>query len=199
MILNGLSLLHSKRFDVCVVGSGPAGLITAFELARRGLQTLVIESGVDGLDKQQQQLADAEIVDPLRQPPMDVATARTLGGTSRIWGGRCVAFDDIDFEARPHVPYSGWPIRHEAVRKWYPTAASYLDCGSAKFSAPIGGAPASVTGECRFDMLERWSNTPNLRQFHRQALENKVNPIICLGATATGLDIHPDTGHVDGL
>jgi choline dehydrogenase-like flavoprotein len=143
MILSDFSALDSERFDVCVVGSGPAGLITAFELGRRGLRTLVIESGIDGRDKQQQRLVDAEIVDPLRQPPMDVATARALGGTSRIWGGRCVAFDDIDFETRPHVPHSGWPIRHDAVGKWYATAASYLDCGSAKFSAPLAGAPAT--------------------------------------------------------
>ena len=43
-----------------------------------------------GPDPEYQALADAEIVEPRRHVPMRLAVARALGGTSLVWGGRCV-------------------------------------------------------------------------------------------------------------
>ena len=60
----------------------------------------MLAGGVDGYDAGFQSLADAEIVDPRRHAPMGMAVRRALGGTSLLWGGRCVAFDDVDFSDR---------------------------------------------------------------------------------------------------
>src|SRR3990172_9202331 len=34
-----------REFDICIVGSGPAGVILAIDLARAGYNTLILESG----------------------------------------------------------------------------------------------------------------------------------------------------------
>ena len=196
MILNELDGLDGHRADVVVIGAGPAGLVTALELARRGVDVTLLESGFDAFSAEQQALSDAEFVAPGRHHAMEVAVRRALGGTSLLWGGRCVPFDDIDFEPRAYLPESGWPIDHRAVQPWYETAARYLDCGGAVFDAPSHPAPG---GDCRLDTLERWSNTRNLRRLHAHALQEESRLRVFLGATAVGLEIGAEGEALRGL
>ena len=35
----------AERFDVCVIGAGPAGIATTLELAGRGCRVALVESG----------------------------------------------------------------------------------------------------------------------------------------------------------
>lgn len=182
---------------VLIVGAGPAGIVHALELRRRGIEVTMLAGGGDGFSAGFQALADAEIADPRRHAPMEIAVRRALGGTSWLWGGRCVPFDDIDFAHRPHVPLSGWPIGPDAIRPWYATAMRYLNAGAPEFSAPLPGVGAMAA--CRLDELERWSERRNLRQLHAAALESDPGLHILLGAVATGIEVDPITGHVDGV
>jgi len=182
---------------VLIVGAGPAGIVQALELRRHGIDVTVLAGGGDGFDPEFQELADAEIADPARHAPMRIAVRRALGGTSWLWGGRCVPFDEIDFADRPHVPHGGWPLGHDEIRPWYDVGMRYLNAGAAQFSAPL--APAGAMAECRIDRLERWSERRNLRWLHADALERDPGLKIMLGAVATGLDVDPITGHVDGV
>jgi hypothetical protein len=52
-------------------------------------------------------LSHATTLDVTRHGSIDQVVRRAFGGTSWIWGGRCVAFDDIDFERRTYVPLDG--------------------------------------------------------------------------------------------
>jgi choline dehydrogenase-like flavoprotein len=157
----------------------------------------MLAGGGDGYDAAFQALADAEIVEPRRHAPMDLAVRRALGGTSLLWGGRCVAFDDLDFAARPQVPDAAWPIGHDEIAPWYDRAGAYLDAGELAFEAPLPHLKA--TTECRFDRLERWSDRRNLRRSHGAALERDDGLCVCLGPVATGLRIDPVSGHVRGI
>jgi choline dehydrogenase-like flavoprotein len=182
---------------VVIVGAGPAGIVLALELRRRGVAAVMLAGGGDGFDPAFQALADAEIADPRRHAPMALAVRRGLGGTSLLWGGRCVAYDDIDFAARPHVPESAWPVGHAEIAPWYVPAAAYLDAGEPTFAAPL--PHLKPTAECRFDRLERWSGRRNLRRAHAAALERDPGLCVCLGPVATGLRIDPASGHVAGI
>lgn len=182
---------------VLIVGAGPAGIVQALELRRCGIDVTMLAGGADGFDPEFQALADAEIVDPARHAPMRIAVRRALGGTSWLWGGRCVPFDEIDFADRPHVPLGGWPLGHDEIRPWYDIGMRYLNAGAAEFSAPL--ASVGAMAECRIDRLERWSEQRNLRWLHAEALEGDPGLKIVLGAVATGLEIDPVTGHVDGV
>ena len=51
------------------------------------------------------------------------------GGTGRVWGGRCSAFDTIDLEARPWIEHSGWPITRQELDPYYARAYECCDIG----------------------------------------------------------------------
>jgi choline dehydrogenase-like flavoprotein len=197
MIVTDLPQSAQSDRPVIVVGAGPAGIVQALELRRHGVEVTLLAGGMDGFDADFQALADAEIVDPRRHAPMGMAVRRALGGTSLLWGGRCVAFDEVDFAAREQVPFGGWPLAHEAIRPWYRAAAGYLDCGPPEFEEVLEVLGANA--ECRLDRLERWSEARNLRQLHADAMANDAGLRVCLGAVATGFTVEPASGRVSGL
>jgi choline dehydrogenase-like flavoprotein len=116
---------------------------------------------------------------------MTLAARRTLGGSSWLWGGRCVPFEAIDFEARDYVPHSGWPISRDDILPWYPKAAAYLDCGSADFRSAAPQWPD--LGEIELSQLERWARQPRLAQ--KLAPRVLASPRIHLLFNATVTDI----------
>ncbi|HZK90105.1 MAG TPA: GMC oxidoreductase [Stellaceae bacterium] len=188
---------HFAAAPVLIVGAGPAGIVQALELRRHGVEVVMLAGGADGFDADFQALADAEIADQSRHAPMRIAVRRALGGTSLLWGGRCVPFDDIDFADRSHVPLGGWPLAHDAIRPWYGVAMRYLNAGATEFSAPVPSVAAMA--DCRLDRLERWSERRNLRQLHAKALTRDPGLRILLGAVATDIEIDPVSGRVDGV
>src|SRR5579862_469646 len=160
--------IPSSASPVLIVGAGPAGIVQALELRRHGIEVTMLAGGTDGFDPKFQALADAEIADPSRHAPMQIAVRRALGGTSLLWGGRCLPLDEIDFADRPHVPLGGWPVSHDELRPWYAAGMRYLNAGEANFAAPV--TSAGGLSECRIDRLERWSERRNLRELHGAAL-----------------------------
>ena len=89
--------------DLAVVGAGPAGIVVALEIARQGFDVLLVESGYESFDPDVQNLAEAAEWDTKLHSPMSWTTRRQVGGTSVIWGGRCVPFDEVDFDRRPYI------------------------------------------------------------------------------------------------
>jgi choline dehydrogenase-like flavoprotein len=152
---------------------------------------------MDGYNAEFQALADAEIADPRRHAPMQIAVRRALGGTSLLWGGRCVPFDDIDFTDRPHVPLGGWPLSHDVIRPWYEVGMRYLNAGAPNFSAPVPSLAAMA--DCQADRLERWSERRNLRKLHADALERDPGLKILLGTVAVGIVVDPVSGRATGI
>jgi len=179
------ALPDDAQFDLCVVGAGPVGLTLALEAAAQGLQVLVLESGSIAPSTVTQVYAHAQIVDEQTHAPMALATQRALGGSSWLWGGRCVPFEAIDFEARDYVPHSGWPITLQDVAPWYDKAADYLDCGRAEFQHTAPRWPDMP--EIALSQLERWARQPKLapRLGQRALASNNIH--ILFDATVTGI------------
>lgn len=151
------------EYDCCVVGAGPIGLVLAMEAAESGMRVLLVEEGDRHSGKRDiapRARQTTVIVDPARHAPPVLTTRRGIGGTSWLWGGRCVAFEPEDFESRDHVPLSGWPIRYEDVAPFYAAAARRLDCGEPVFRSaePDWSGLTDVT----MSNLERWSRQPKL-------------------------------------
>lgn len=116
--------------DVCIVGSGPAGMTIALELDGLPLRVCILESGGLNRDDTVEALNEIETVGA-RRAPQDVTRARGLGGTSSVWTGRCGAFDIVDFQRRPWVDLSGWPISHDDVSPLFDRAGRLLGLGPA--------------------------------------------------------------------
>ncbi len=123
----------SLEADVCVVGAGAAGVALSRDLMQAGHDVCLLEAG--GLDFEsatQQLFAGANI--GMQYYPLDHARLRFFGGTTNIWGGRCVPLDRIDFERRDWVPYSGWPISLDDLESWYQMAHQSLQLGEYEYS-----------------------------------------------------------------
>ena len=172
-----------KNYEVCIVGAGPVGITAALECARRGLAVALVDAGDDSADPPASEASTAEIVEPCRHVPMDIAVRRGFGGTSWLWGGRCVPFDDIDFEKRDYVPESGWPLRHDDVSPWYASAADYLDCGAPDLRESTATSP---------ERLEYFARQPKRGLDLRGRVE--AHPLIdlILNAPVTEIEIGPD-------
>ncbi|MEO8631687.1 MAG: GMC family oxidoreductase, partial [Betaproteobacteria bacterium] len=118
-----------------------------------------------------------------------------FGGTTRIWGGRCVPFEPIDFERREYVANSGWPIRYDEVARYYPRALGYCDAGKFDFSASgsLSGAPATIPGFdgdgiVLHDCIERYSLPTNFGTRYRKKLERSANVTTLLNARCVKLN-----------
>ncbi len=188
------SLADSPRSGlphVAVVGSGPAGMVLALELAQQGCRVTLIESGFEAHSPEAQSLSNAEPADSRTHIPMADAVHRRFGGTSHLWGGRCVPYDPIDFEPRPPVRAAGWPMEADALQPYWSRACAHADCGEAGFDydAAVDGVatgplvPRFVEGEVISSSLERWSADPVLVR-RLGALIHQQPSIDCmLGAT----------------
>jgi choline dehydrogenase-like flavoprotein len=187
-------------YDVCVVGAGPVGLALALEAAQQGLTVLLLDAGTEdgqGSSETPAISPPAHIADPERHAPMTLASRRGVGGTSWLWGGRCVPFEPIDFAPRSYVPHSEWPLSHDDVLPWHTRAAYYLDCGSAEFRSKEADWPGMP--EINLSNFERWAKQPKLApRLSKMLLEQPAISLLC-EAMVTDLTFNADTTAVTGL
>jgi choline dehydrogenase-like flavoprotein len=155
MIRNGKDIPGGMTVttQVCVIGSGPAGVTAAWWLQKQGLKVTLIEGSRDyrGVDWKaswpDKVLLYNGVADGLfatNEPeflirPNDDATdspwerERVFGGTSTHWGGQSRPLDPIAFEKRPGFP--GWPIKRSDLDPYYKQAAAFCKLHSDDFSA----------------------------------------------------------------
>jgi len=136
------ALNASELFDVCIIGSGPAGTILGTSLVKKGIRTLIIESGGSVLrwifDSRLKDLASYQVSGDADYP-LKHSRARAIGGTSNFWTGRCTRFHPSDFEIHPYTPRDNpWPINYRDLEPYYDKAEQSLRVrgGNASEYAP---------------------------------------------------------------
>lgn len=163
MITNGKDITTAQTAQVCIIGSGPAGITAAYELSKAGLDVILLD-GARQLDYSEYQyfkkswpdkvklyngLADGVFADNEKEflivgydrytSQFPTERERVYGGTSTHWGGQNRPLDAITFEKRPGFP--GWPITREDLDPYYKKACAinhlYGDYGTngANFTA----------------------------------------------------------------
>ena len=117
--------------EVCVVGAGPAGIVLALELARKGIDVLLLEGG--GLDSpgDGDSVYKGDVTG--RDYPLAGSRLRWFGGTSNHWGGWVRPFDEVDFSAKPQFELPGWPIARSELDPWYDRAAEWCEVGTTEY------------------------------------------------------------------
>jgi choline dehydrogenase-like flavoprotein len=120
------SWFRDQSFDVCVVGSGPAGITLARALALHGRTVGLFEGGDEIPTIESQEIYAGDIVG-VDYVPLDAARLRYLGGTSNHWKGKCRPLDSLDFASQAANPNSGWPIEKSDLDSYISQADDILD------------------------------------------------------------------------
>ncbi len=137
-------------YDVCVIGSGPAGGVLAKELAESGAKVVLVEAG-------RMQTADdfhfhswpydfpkrikpspgypREVVDSIHYENCDdisVDRIRAVGGRSIHWNAGCFRFAEWDFKERSTEGVEDdWPITYHELAPYYSYVEKMIGvCGS---------------------------------------------------------------------
>jgi choline dehydrogenase-like flavoprotein len=178
--------------DVCIVGAGAAGITLACELDGCRLKVLVLEAGgfkpeAGTLDFQRGAAAPPH-------PDLTQYRRSAFGGTTSLWGGRCVALAPIDLEARDYVAHSGWPISFGELAQYYPRALAYCDAGRFDFTVHGSLAQPSATvegfnsdGTVLTDQIERYSLPTDFGERYRKRIAQSVNITAVLHARCVRL------------
>jgi choline dehydrogenase-like flavoprotein len=177
------------RADVCVIGAGPAGIAIAREFIGSGRSVIVLESG--GLDFEQgiQDFCKGE--NTREDFALDASRFRLFGGTSLVWGGWCAPLDELDFQRREWVPYSGWPISKQDLLPFYRRAQTLCELG--KYRYDVAEWPALAKSTLALDPAKlshrMWQLSPPTRfgEVYRVELTRARDVTLLLHATATGL------------
>ena len=193
MITDSRSIPASAELkcDLCIVGAGAAGITLALQFVESKLRVIVLESGGEKLEAEQQALYHGEVVDGVH-PPAHLYRQRRLGGSTTIWGGRCVPLDEQDFWKRPHVPLSGWPFDRSALQPFYERAQTLLQAGAFDYSAATALRGAELVEAFRDpDMLaeglERFSPPTNFWKRYRAELAKSAPVTVIKHATCLRL------------
>jgi choline dehydrogenase-like flavoprotein len=120
------SRVSDGHYDVCICGTGPAGITTARKLAALGRRVLLLEGGALSYTEESESLYQGNNIG--RQYWfLESGRLRYFGGTSNHWTGRCGILDPIDFEQRQCFGLPGWPISRQKVLASLEEAQDILD------------------------------------------------------------------------
>jgi choline dehydrogenase-like flavoprotein len=208
MFIDAETLDNQTTFtsDITVVGAGPAGIVLALELAKAGYEVALIESGSLQFCAKTQNLGEASHFDPQFHAPMSECTRRQLGGTSTIWGGRCLPYDPVDFDRRSYIPNSDWPIGYEEIAGYFQRACDYFLCGNSEFKienipniAQKSIVPGLPDAEVLTSTLERWSLPTNFGKEYFNALKQSQKIKLLYNLTGTEIDTNEQGTQVELL
>ncbi|MEM7043975.1 MAG: FAD-dependent oxidoreductase, partial [Pseudomonadota bacterium] len=189
--------------EVAIVGAGAAGITLARRLVAANIDVCLLESGGQDYEQPVQDLAHGESIG---FPYYELAESRLrfFGGTTAIWGGRSAELDPIDFEHRPWVAHSGWPLDKEALKPYYDQASALLDLPTNR--TPPGDDQSAFGHKLALDRtLLETSSWQFDEQFERFGLGRcadlaaSPNIRILLHATVTRIVVNASANAVEAL
>jgi choline dehydrogenase-like flavoprotein len=191
---------HIFRADVCVAGAGAAGITLATELCGAGLEVCLIESGGLELDADTQNLYEVTNLGIARKPAT-LTRLRFFGGTTNHWTGRCGRLDPSDFQERPWVPDSGWPITREQLDPFYDRAQPMLDLGPSRsgewIAQEFGVPPPCVDQSIATLFAWQLSSPTRFGKKFRSQLERGPRAQIVLYANVVNIQTNAAGEHVE--
>lgn len=203
---NEIPFESELKADICIVGSGAAGFTLALELDKNGFSVLMLESGTWSEEKATQDLYAGEVENQRLHSPTEKYRQRRFGGSTTIWGGRCMPFDRLDFEQRRGVNSSEWPVPFEAIEPYYAKATELVEAGTCAYRANEAfpeGMPSIIDGFSSdlidTDSLERFSCPTNFATRYSRRLQVSKNTTVLLRANCTDIKLDRERTGVQWL
>lgn len=172
---------------VVVVGSGAVGLYVASVLAKAGRDVVVIEAGQPHLGSFESGSFESIGRD---HSGVKIGRSRALGGTTNLWGGQLVEFQPVDFDGRPWLPASKWPVSYSQIQPFY--AKAYAHLGIDEQAArddfvwrSVSSTPPNLGPDLEV-FLTRWMRVPNFAEVFAKQIDTNPNVQVLLGTTCVG-------------
>lgn len=201
MILDANELESARSFqaDVCIIGSGAAGITIAREFCGTHHQVIVLEGGGSGFEPQSQEPYQSEVTG-LAHGGIHQGRARAFGGTTLLWAGQCLPLFDIDFSRRDWVPYSGWPFPRTELESFYSRAGQVMQVPPATYgpeSWPNGALPPE-SADVRMAYTQ-FTHRPNFRDKYGELLRLATNVSVVIHANVVALRARGDADGVGSV
>jgi len=178
--------------DLCIIGGGAAGIALVREFIGAPFRVALLESGGLRFARRPQRLYVGENVG-LPNYATAHSRFRMFGGSTTRWSGQCRPLDDIDFEARDWVLFSGWPFDGTHLAPWYRRAQTVCNLGADGFEAAawLDRAPALPLGGGDLEtVVFQFGHPTDFGQSYRSEIEAAANVQVLLNANA--VEIEPD-------
>ena len=199
------------NIDLCVIGGGAAGITFCREFFGMDARVVLLESGGLTPEETTQALCAVENIGHPLAGAVE-GRARIFGGTTTLWGGQSIPLDDMDFEPRSWVPYSGWPINKTDLQPFYRRAEDLMGINSCGydyghsiwelvgFETPGFDLKKLNTIFSRFNPIVFGDEGLGVHDFSRvfsDEFKRSVNVEVLLHANATNLRANKAGQHID--
>ena len=107
----------SKLYDICIVGSGPAGAFAANHLAKNDKKVLLVDAGntMPSSDVRNNFDLKKSKIDG----SIDFGFSEQIGGSSNLWAGQLSEMNEIDLESRAKYNFLSWPLNYNQLKVYY--------------------------------------------------------------------------------
>jgi len=194
------------EYEVCIIGGGVAGILLALEHIETEARVVLLPGGGPNQTTLGLDLYRGKVSPPKSHEPLEENRLRMWGGTTTVWGGRCIPFDPIDFAQREWISFSGWPLPYTEVTSYLDRATELCEAGAGDFDARsvFPGKPSEIIqgfddNELVSWPLERWSVPTDFSRRYRKELEGAANITVLMHAHATHLQMSTDGRRLDHL
>lgn len=186
--------------DVCIVGAGAAGLTLAHEFVGQSFRVCLLETGGLEPDNEIQSLSAGESVGDTYNG-VEVLRRRQVGGMANEWsielsptqrGLRYTPLDEVDFEQRDWLPYSGWPFDLAHLKPFYERAQKVCKIGPFAYDAAAWEDAETrrlpfVGDRIYTNIFQFGYNTVFTQDYRNEVIDSK-NITLCLYANAIELE-----------
>jgi len=188
--------------DVCVVGAGPAGLVTALALNDEGRSVLLLESGGSDSSASARELNDGETVG---EPYSGLLATRDrrLGGTVNLW--------NVEMGTEPgakYVPLSpgdlaSWPMDFADLQPWYDRAQEICGLGPFAYGSESWAAPArhpfDLAGTGLYSGVYQFGPARRFTHDLVAELQRRVGVRVAADSTVIGLEESPSGDSIQSV
>ncbi len=185
-----------QSYDICISGTGPAGITLALKLAARKHRVLLLEAGDLHFDPRSNDVYKGTNSGQ-DYFACNVSRQRFFGGTSNHWGGMCHALEARDFAQRSYVPHSGWPIEKADLDPYRQETIGILD---VKF-LPAPDYLGVQHQDAHLQKLDFGYSDPPTRFKNKylRAIEASENITALLNANVVDIVLTEDGGRIKAL
>jgi len=190
---NTKTIIHT---ELCIVGSGASGITIAREFLNTTVKVLLIESGDLNYSVENQSMYEGENLGHPRVD-FDKCRLRYFGGTTNHWGGWSAPYNEIDFETRDWVDYSGWPLKYSELVNFYERATKVCKLDDLVYNKSVTNNIPIEQSILNYRLFK--INPLRFSDEYFEELRKSKNIIILFNANLTNIQINGNADHIKHL